>query len=90
MAEIGASVEHHLRELTLRGLGVQEPTAVLRAVIDGWAAFEREACLVWLEDPTLPRAALEDVLQSSFLTALQAAARHDEQARDVLARLGMA
>lgn len=90
LAEIGASVEHHLRDLTLRGLGVEDPSPVLRAAIDGWAAFEREACLVWLEQPGLPRAALEDMLQTSFFTALQAAARHDEQAREVLVRFGMA
>ncbi len=89
LAEIGAAVEEHLRELTLRELGVEEPTAVLRAVIEGWAAFEREACLIWLEERTLPRTALEDVLESSFLTALQAAARHDEQARQVMVRLGI-
>lgn len=89
LAEIGAAVEEHSRRLTLRGLGVEEPSPALRAALDGWAAMERSACLTWLDHPQLPRAALEDLLVSSFLAALHATARHDEQARNVLERLSL-
>ena len=62
--------------------------AVLQArALDGWAALEREACLVWLRRPGIPRSALEDLLMSSFFAAFDSAARHDDQARAVLSLL---
>ena len=90
LAEVAAAVEARSRALTLALLGVDEPTPALAAAVDGWAALEREVCLRWLEQPGLERAVVEDLLVSSFLGALQAAARADEQSRGVLARLGVA
>lgn len=87
LAEIAVAVEQHGRNLTLRSLGVDEPSPALRLALDGWAAFEREACLTWLDHPDLGRDAVEDLLESSFLAALGAAARHDDQAQAVLQRL---
>jgi AcrR family transcriptional regulator len=87
LAEIGAAVEEHARRLTLTGLGVEQASPLLQVALDGWAALEREACLTWLRHPELPRAAVEDLLTTSFFAALESAARHDEQARDVLERL---
>ena len=84
LAETAAAVEARGRALTLGLLGAPEPSPVLAAVVDGWAAFERQVCLDWLDRPALPRSAVEDLLLSSFLGALQAAARHDEKARRVL------
>lgn len=87
LAEIGAQVEAHARRLTLALLGVDEAGPLLQAALDGWAALEREACLVWLRHPGIARPALEDLLMTSFFAALGAAARHDDQARAVLNRL---
>ena len=87
LAETAAAVEARGRALTLELLGAPEPSSALAAAVDGWAALERQVCLDWLQGPALPRAVVEDLLLSSFLGALEAAARHDEQARLVLDRL---
>lgn len=87
LAEIGAAVEAHARRLTLASLGVREASPLLRAALDGWSALEREACLTWLRHPEIARPAIEDLLIGSFLATLEAAARHDEQSREVLDRL---
>ena len=87
LAETAAAVEARGRALTLELLGAPEPSSALAAAVDGWAALERQVCLDWLQGPALPRAVVEDLLLSSFLGALAAAARHDEQARQVLDRL---
>ena len=87
LADVGRQVEEHARRLTLAGLGVADPSPALATALDGWAALERQACLTWLAHPELPRAAVEDLLVSSFLAALEAAARHDAQSKDVLDRL---
>lgn len=87
LAEVGAAVDAHARGLVLAGLGVRDPSPALLMALNGWAALEREACLAWLEHPQLPRAAVEDLLMTTFLQALEAAARHDERTREVLARI---
>ena len=87
LADTAAVVEARGRRLTLDLLGVPEPSLAVAAVVDGWAALERQVCLDWLQQPALSRAVVEDLLLSSFLGALEAAARHDEQARQVLVRL---
>lgn len=87
LAELARRVEQHGRRLTLAALGVDVPSAVLQTALDGWSAFERDACLTWLDRPEVPRVALEDLLMSSFLATLDAAGRHDDQTRDVLDRL---
>lgn len=87
LAEVGEEVETRLRTVTLHALGVTDPSPALEATLDGWAALEREACRTWLARPGLSRAALEDLLESAFLGALAAAARHDEQAARVLETL---
>lgn len=87
LALLAERVMEHGRSLLLAGLGIDVPSAVLQTALDGWTAFERDACLTWLERPEVPRAALEDLLMSSFLAALDAAGRHDEQTRELLERL---
>ena len=87
LAETAAAVEARGRALTLELLGAPEPSLALAAAVDGWAALERQVCLDWLQRPALSRAVVEDLLLSSFLGGLEAAARHDEQARAVLDRL---
>ena len=87
LAETAAAVEERGRQITLELLGAPEPSLALAAAVDGWAALERQVCLDWLAHPALPRDAVEDLLLSSFLGALEAAARHDSQAREVLERL---
>lgn len=85
--EIAAAVEDRSRRLTLHHLGADDPSPLLAAVLDGWSALERQLCLDWLDNPSLSRRAVEDLLLSCFLEMLQAAARHDEQARHALDRL---
>ena len=86
-AEVADAVEQHGRALTLELLGINQPSSAVIAALDGWAALEREVCLRWLDHPDLSRAAVEDLLLTSFLSTLQAAARHDRQAQQVLERL---
>ena len=87
LGEIGTAVEEHARGLLLAALGVSDASPLLQAGLDGWAALEREACLTWLRHPQMERAALEDLLVSSFLATLESVARHDEQARRIVERL---
>lgn len=89
LASIGDAVERHSRRLLLASLGVRSPTPTLTAALDGWAAYERATCLTWLDQPGLSRGTVEDLLESSFVAALQAAGRHDRQAGRVLIRLGI-
>jgi hypothetical protein len=49
--------------------------------------LERSVCLLWLDRPDIDRAAIEDLLVSSFLGAITAAARHDPVSAEALARL---
>lgn len=87
LAEVAAQVESSSRRLTLHHLGADDPSPALAAALDGWSALERQVCLDWLAHPELSREAVEDLLLSSFLATLQAAARHDTQSREALARL---
>lgn len=87
LAEIGEAVEEHGRRLTLASLGIEHASPLLRAALDGWAALEREACLTWLRHPEMSRPAIEDLLMSSFIAGIEAAARHDAQAQEVLRTL---
>lgn len=84
LAEIGAAVEAHGLRLTLEALDIDEPSPLMQAALAGWAALEREACVLWLRHPEIERPAVEDLLMSSFLATLTSAARHDQQARGVL------
>lgn len=87
LADAAQEVEQQSRRLTLDLLGVDTPSALLAAALDGWAALERQVCLSWLDEPAMPRAAVEHLLLDSFLSVMSAAAQHDEQTRDVLSRL---
>jgi AcrR family transcriptional regulator len=87
LAEVAAAVEDGARRLTLERLGIDDPSPAFATALDGWSALERQVCLDWLARPDLPRAVVEDILLSSFFSCLQAAARHDGQARRVLADL---
>lgn len=86
-ADIAAAVDERSRELVLAALGVAAPSPALTLALDAWLAFEKQACLAWLDHPELSRAAVEDLLGSTFDRTLEATARHDEQTREVLARL---
>jgi AcrR family transcriptional regulator len=90
LADVAQAVEQQSQRLTLELLGVQDPSPVLLTALEGWAALERQVCLGWLSAPAIPRVAVEELLLSSFLSVLTAAAQHDQQARDVMARLGVA
>ncbi|HEU0100956.1 MAG TPA: TetR/AcrR family transcriptional regulator [Mycobacteriales bacterium] len=87
LADVATAVEQRSRRLVLGSLGVPTPSPALRMVLEGWSALERQVCLDWLASPEVTRAAVEDLLLSNFLGLLQAAARHDDQVRDVLDRL---
>lgn len=87
LADVAAAVEAQSRQLIFRLLEVPHAAPALAAALDGWAALERQVCLSWLDQPDLPREMIEDLLLTSFHSVLQACARHDEQARQVLRRL---
>jgi AcrR family transcriptional regulator len=86
-ARIAAAMDAHTRAAALHALGVTDPSPVLALVVEGWLAFEKQVCLTWLEQPGASRAAVEDVLVTTFLQALDAAARHDAQTREARDRL---
>ena len=86
-ARIAAAMDARSRAAALHALGVTDPSPALALVVDGWLAFEKQACLTWLDQPGASRAAVEDVLVTTFLQALEAAARHDGQARAARDRL---
>ena len=87
LADIAAAVEERSRRLTLHHLGADEPSPILVAAFNSWSALERQLCLDWLDGPPISRSAVEDLLLTSFLQLLQAAARHDQQAQHALAQL---
>lgn len=87
LADVAAGVEKRSRQLTLSLLEVDAPSPAVTAVIDGWAALERQICLTWVSHPTLTRTTVESLLLTSFLSLLTTAARDDEQAHAVLAKL---
>lgn len=87
LAVISADIEARALALVLQALSVSEPSATLLITLTGWAAFERDACLGWLEHPEVSRQTIEDILITSFVQALTAAARHDPAAGQALARL---
>lgn len=87
LAEVAEAVEERSRRLILDLLSIDNPSPALSTALEGWLALERQVCLSWLDRPELQRAVVEDLLLAGFLGALQAAARHDDQARSVLQRL---
>ena len=87
LAAVAATVDERTRALLLAALGVAEPSPAFTLALDAWLAFEKQACLAWLDRPELSRTAIEDLLGSTFDRTLEATARHDEQTREVLARL---
>lgn len=87
LAEIGAEVEQESLRLALEALGIAEPTSVLLVTLTGWAQLERSICLGWLEHPEVERAAIEDLLASTFIAALTSAGRYDPAAEAALARI---
>jgi len=84
---IAAAVDEHSRRLVLAAFGVEAPSPALTLMLDGWLAFEKQACLTWLDHPEIPRDAVADLLGSTFDRALEATARHDDQTREVRERL---
>ena len=87
LALISAEVEAASRDLLLAALGVEDPSDVLLVALAGWAALERDACLAWLDHPAMPRQALEELLLTTFTSAVRAAAAHDPGAARALGRL---
>ena len=51
---------------------------MVQAALDGWAAWGA-SLPAWLQHPEIKRLAVEDLLLSSFVAAMQSAARHDAQ-----------
>jgi AcrR family transcriptional regulator len=84
---IGDEVEETSLGLALDALGVAEPSPTIVLTLRGWMQLERSVCLLWLDRPEIDRAAIEDLLVSSFLGAITAAARHDPVSAEALARL---
>lgn len=87
LADLAVSVEQQAQTLVLQVLGVQEPSPALQIALAGWTAFERDACLVWLDQPSVAIDTLKALLYGTFTAALVAAAEHDEQSRQALVRL---
>ncbi|CRK51748.1 putative Transcriptional regulator, TetR family [Rhodococcus sp. RD6.2] len=87
LAELAQRVDAASTELFLRTLDVDEPTETTMMVIAGWLAFERAACLHWLEGGQVDRAILEQVLVASFFSTLQVAATADPALAAGLARI---
>ncbi|MCU1362058.1 MAG: TetR family transcriptional regulator [Ilumatobacteraceae bacterium] len=87
LAEIGAEVERETMQLVLDALGIAKPSPVLLIALAGWADLERRTCLTWLERPGVPRAAIEDLLETTFFAALTSAAKHDKRTERALAKL---
>jgi hypothetical protein len=71
----------------LHTLDIEKPTPALLLALAGWAAFEREVCLVWLDHPEVDVGVVKEQLLAAFAAVLEATARHDEQARRALERL---
>jgi AcrR family transcriptional regulator len=86
-ADLQTQLTGQTHQMILATLGVEKAGPALQVVLAGWSAFERDACVSWLEHPALSRDALVDLLLSTFVAALSSAARYDEQARAALARL---
>lgn len=87
LAAVATAVEERSSALVLRVLGVEEAGPPLVVALAGWAALEREACLAWLDRPDVATEAVKELLTTTFLAALAAAAAYDEQARRALERL---
>lgn len=87
LKEIGDEVEEASLDLALEAMGVHEPSPTLVLAIRGWMQMERSVCLLWLEHGEIERSAIEDVLVSSFLAVLTAAARHDPVSAAALDRM---
>ena len=87
LAAIVAEIEEHSSRLITTALGLDPPSPALRVALAGWAALERDLCLGWLDHPEIPRAAIEEILLSSFLATLTAVAHHDPELHAVLAPL---
>lgn len=87
LAEVAQQVERQSRDLLCELLAIDVPSPVLAMALDAWAALERQACLNWLDDPTVPRDAVEQMLLAGFTGLLTAAAEHDAQSQQVVLRL---
>jgi hypothetical protein len=87
LAAIAADIEQRSTALITQALGLDPPSSILLVSLAGWSALERDLCLGWLDHPEIPRAAVEEILLSSFLATLTAAAHHDPELLTVLETL---
>ena len=87
LADVAAEVERRSQAWALRVLGVPDPGPALLIALTGWAGFEREACLTWLDHPEVPASVVKEQLLAALVAALEAAGRHDVHARRALERL---
>lgn len=87
LADLAADVERRSLEWTLSTLGIAEPSPVLLIALTGWAAYERDACRVWLDHPEVPVERVKAQLLATFTAALATAAETDPQATAALERL---
>jgi AcrR family transcriptional regulator len=86
-AAIAAAVDDHAMAIALRAVHPRgTPPTALELALRGWLAFVKDACLRWLQDGALQRAALQQLLAAAFVGCLEAAAAADERAGAALER----
>lgn len=75
-AEVQDILEEH-REVVMRwflgSLQIKKPKAVLRAALRGWLTLVEGMSLDWIANPTLPQAALRELLVSAYAALVQRA-----------------
>lgn len=57
----------------LKGIGVDDPSPVLRVALRGWAGFNEGAIVEWLKRRDLPREELVELMARTLLATLEAA-----------------
>ncbi|MEU6727276.1 TetR/AcrR family transcriptional regulator [Nonomuraea wenchangensis] len=87
VGEIVDGVRRRLFRLIQEQMGVEEPSAVLRATLRSWIASVETAGLDWLEHRDLERPALERMLVDQMVALLGVAAGYDADVAALLERL---
>lgn len=87
LAQVAAEVERQSHEFILTTLGITKPSPALKVALAGWSAFERDACLAWLDHEDLPQQAVKEMLFTTFAAAASAASAHDPALAGALQQL---
>ncbi|MGH3717185.1 MAG: TetR/AcrR family transcriptional regulator [Micromonosporaceae bacterium] len=74
-------------DLVITGIGIERPSAVLRASLRGWVAMMEVISLEWLEHQQLTRDQVRRLIANQLGAVLVAAAAEDEELSAVYARL---